>query len=113
MIAVMTRHLYLYRRTPARLMDLVYWPFLDLIVWGFMAVYLVRVLGLTFADEALNVRLSTFGATAFIDRVPVSEGTCRRLGRARNAWCRISRSIRCRPHEIPSANRSCQTRRAP
>lgn len=46
-IAVMTRHLYLYRRTPARLMDLVYWPFLDLIVWGFMSVYLVRVLRVT------------------------------------------------------------------
>ena len=46
-----------------------------------------------------------------VDRTPVSDGICRRLGRARNAACRISRSIRCRPQETPSARRSneCKT----
>ncbi len=35
-----TRHLYLYRRSLPRLMEVFYWPLLDLLVWGFISVYL-------------------------------------------------------------------------
>jgi hypothetical protein len=61
------------------------------------------------ADVAVNVRSRTFGAPAFVDRIPVSDGICRRLGRARNAACRSSRSIRCRPQETPSARKRPRT----
>jgi len=36
------RHLYLYKRSLPRLMEIFYWPFLDLLVWGFIALYLAR-----------------------------------------------------------------------
>lgn len=38
--AVLLRHLYLYPKSPSRLMEIFYWPVLDLLVWGFLAVYL-------------------------------------------------------------------------
>ena len=34
------RHLALYRRSPPRLIELMYWPILQMIVWGFMTAYL-------------------------------------------------------------------------
>ena len=37
----------------------------------------------------------------------------RRRGRARKPLSRMSRSMRCRPQDSPSASTSCQTRRAP
>jgi len=40
--ALFTRHLYLYRRSLPRLMEIFYWPLLDLLVWGFITVYLSR-----------------------------------------------------------------------
>src|SRR5436309_1141808 len=43
--ALITRHLYLYKRSLARLMEIFYWPFLDLVVWGFITVYLMRFQG--------------------------------------------------------------------
>lgn len=39
---VVLRHLYLHRRSMARLMETFYWPLLDLLVWGFITVYLQR-----------------------------------------------------------------------
>lgn len=36
------RHLYLYKRSLPRLMEIFYWPVLDLLVWGFVTVYLSR-----------------------------------------------------------------------
>ncbi|MEW6248389.1 MAG: ABC transporter permease [Nitrospirota bacterium] len=44
-IALITRHLYLYRRSLPRLMEIFYWPFLDLVVWGFITVYLTQFQG--------------------------------------------------------------------
>ncbi|MDH4226975.1 MAG: ABC transporter permease [Deltaproteobacteria bacterium] len=38
--AYVTRHLYLYKRSLPRLMEVFYWPILDLMVWGFITVYL-------------------------------------------------------------------------
>ena len=40
--AVALRQLYLYRRSMARLMEVVYWPMMDLLLWGFLTVYLQR-----------------------------------------------------------------------
>ncbi len=58
-------------------------------------------------------RSRMLGARAPTIRSPVSGGSRRRRGRARNACDRINRSILCRPHEKPSARTSRQTRRAP
>jgi ABC-2 type transport system permease protein len=44
-LAVLSRHLFLYRRSLPRLMEIFYWPFLDLVVWGFITVYLMRFQG--------------------------------------------------------------------
>ena len=54
---------------------------------------------LWFAEAASNVRLSTVGVTAFVERTPVSDG--------------ISRSMRWRPQARPSTSKSRQTRHAP
>jgi len=35
-----TRHLYLYKRSLPRLMEIFYWPLLDLLIWGFISTYL-------------------------------------------------------------------------
>jgi ABC-2 type transport system permease protein len=40
--ALFMRHMYLYRRSIPRLMEIVYWPLLDLLVWGFITVYLAQ-----------------------------------------------------------------------
>lgn len=40
--ALFFRHIYLYRRSLPRLMEVFYWPLLDLLVWGFITVYLVQ-----------------------------------------------------------------------
>lgn len=41
-IALIMRHLYLYRRSLPRIMQIFYWPFLDLVIWGFITMYLTR-----------------------------------------------------------------------
>ena len=38
--ALILRHTFLYKRSLPRLMEIFYWPLLDLIVWGFITVYL-------------------------------------------------------------------------
>jgi len=40
--ALILRHLYLYRRSLPRMMEIFYWPFLDLVIWGFITLYLAR-----------------------------------------------------------------------
>ncbi|MCW5782464.1 MAG: hypothetical protein KIT39_04055 [Nitrospirales bacterium] len=35
--------MYLYKRSFARLLEIFYWPFLDLVVWGFITIYLEKV----------------------------------------------------------------------
>ncbi|HBP87492.1 MAG: ABC transporter permease [Nitrospira sp.] len=42
-LALLSRHMYLYKRSFARLLEIFYWPFLDLVVWGFITVYLEKV----------------------------------------------------------------------
>lgn len=41
-MALVIRHLYLYKRSIPRLMEVFYWPFLDLVVWGFITIYLSK-----------------------------------------------------------------------
>lgn len=43
--AIVIRHLYLYKRSLPRLMEVFYWPFLDLVIWGFISIYLTRFKG--------------------------------------------------------------------
>ncbi|RMH31552.1 MAG: ABC transporter permease [Nitrospirae bacterium] len=40
--ALLLRHVYLYKRSFARMLEVFYWPFLDLVVWGFITIYLAR-----------------------------------------------------------------------
>lgn len=40
--ALIVRHLYLYRRSLPRIMEIFYWPFLDLVIWGFITLYLAK-----------------------------------------------------------------------
>jgi ABC-2 type transport system permease protein len=40
--AIVARHLYLYRRSLPRIMEIFYWPFLDLLIWGFITLYLAK-----------------------------------------------------------------------
>ena len=43
--ALLTRHLYLYKRSFPRVLEIIYWPFVDLIVWGFITLYLEQFKG--------------------------------------------------------------------
>lgn len=40
--ALLLRHYYLMRSSPTRLFDLMYWPILQMVVWGFITVFLGR-----------------------------------------------------------------------
>ena len=39
-LALVSRHLMLYKRSPQRVMEILYWPVLDLLLWGFITLYL-------------------------------------------------------------------------
>ncbi|HLC19259.1 MAG TPA: ABC transporter permease [Thermodesulfobacteriota bacterium] len=41
-LAYTLRYLYLYKRSMPRLMEIFYWPLLDLLLWGFVGIYLTR-----------------------------------------------------------------------
>lgn len=41
--ALLLRHLLLYRRSWTRLMEIFFWPVMDLLVWGFLTAYLLSV----------------------------------------------------------------------
>ena len=40
--ALLFRHLYLYRRSLPRIMDIFYWPVMELLLWGFLSLYLAK-----------------------------------------------------------------------
>lgn len=44
-LALLSRHLYLYKRSPPRIMEIFYWPLLDLVIWGFISIYLMKFKG--------------------------------------------------------------------
>ncbi len=60
--ALIQRHFYLYQRSAPRIMEIFFWPLMDLLVWGFITVYFQR------ADTHLP-RFVTFflGALIFWD----------------------------------------------
>ena len=39
-LALASRNLMLYKRSPQRILEIVYWPVLDLLLWGFITLYL-------------------------------------------------------------------------
>ena len=66
--ALLIRHLYLYQRSLPRLMDVFFWPILELLLWGFLSVYLQK-LNLT----NLNVVTILIGAIIFWDLMSQSQ----------------------------------------
>ena len=40
--ALVLRYLFLYTRTPMRLVELVFWPLVDLVVWGNVTVFIQK-----------------------------------------------------------------------
>ncbi len=40
--AILLRHVYLMRSSPTRLFDLMYWPLLQMVMWGFITLFLAR-----------------------------------------------------------------------
>ncbi len=41
--AIIQRHSYLYQRSVPRIMEVFFWPLMDLLIWGFITVYLTRI----------------------------------------------------------------------
>lgn len=39
---LMLRYFYLYKRTISRMFDIFFWPVMDLVLWGFVSLYLIR-----------------------------------------------------------------------
>jgi len=54
------RHLYIYPRSFPRLMDVFFWPILELLVWGFLSVYLEKV-----SLNSINIVSVLLGALIF------------------------------------------------
>ncbi len=60
--ALVIRHLYLYQRSLPRIMDIVYWPVMELVLWGFLSAYIDKLnLG------SFNVVTALLGAVIFWD----------------------------------------------
>ena len=66
--ALLIRHLYLYQRSVPRLMDIFFWPILELLLWGFLSMYLEK---LSLAD--FNVVTVLLGAIIFWDLMSQSQ----------------------------------------
>lgn len=66
--ALIIRHLYLYKRSVPRLMDILFWPITELLLWGFLSLYLAKsdLLGL----NAITILL---GAIVFWDLLSQSQ----------------------------------------
>jgi ABC-2 type transport system permease protein len=51
--ALVLRYLFLYTRSPMRLVELVFWPVVDLVVWGNVTVFIQRNTNPAFGNEIL------------------------------------------------------------
>lgn len=51
--ALVLRYLFLYTRSPMRLVELVFWPVVDLVVWGNVTVFIQRNTNVAFGNEIL------------------------------------------------------------
>lgn len=65
--AILIRHLYLYRRSFPRLMDIFYWPVMDLLLWGFLSFYLSKF------SSGFNIVTVLIGALIFWDILSQSQ----------------------------------------
>jgi len=66
--ALLFRHLYLYKRSVPRLMDIFFWPVVELILWGFISLYLGR-----FNMNGVNIVTVLLGAIIFWDILSQSQ----------------------------------------
>lgn len=60
--ALLIRHLYLYKRSLPRLMDILFWPVMELLLWGFISMYIDRL-----NIAGLNAVTVLLGAVVFWD----------------------------------------------
>lgn len=49
--ALVMRYIYLYTRTPMRLVELVFWPMVDLLIWGYLTIYIRDNTSGAFSDK--------------------------------------------------------------
>jgi len=68
--ALVIRHLYLYQRSLPRLMDVFFWPTMDLLVWGFLSLYLEKL-----SLGNLNIVSVLLGAVIFWGMLQQSQGS--------------------------------------
>lgn len=66
--ALLIRHMYLYKRSFPRLMDIFYWPVMELLVWGFLSVYLQKIQG-----NSVNIATILLGGIIFWDLLSRSQ----------------------------------------
>lgn len=66
--ALLIRHLYLYQRSVPRLMDIFFWPIIELLLWGFLSLYLEKM-----SFGGLNVVTILLGAIIFWDLMSQSQ----------------------------------------
>lgn len=66
--ALLMRHLYLYKRSLPRLMDIFYWPIMELLLWGFLSIYLS-----TSHVSGVNIITILLGAIIFWDLLAQSQ----------------------------------------
>lgn len=60
--ALLIRHLYLFKRSPPRIMDILFWPVMELILWGLISLYLSK-----FDISGVNIITFLLGAIIFWD----------------------------------------------
>lgn len=66
--ALLIRHLYLYKRSVPRLMDIFYWPVMELLLWGFLSLYIQK-----FNLAGFNAVTILLGAVIFWDLLSQSQ----------------------------------------
>ncbi|OGZ52692.1 MAG: hypothetical protein A3B25_03485 [Candidatus Ryanbacteria bacterium RIFCSPLOWO2_01_FULL_48_26] len=66
--ALLMRHLYLYQRSFPRIMDILYWPVMELLLWGFISMYVGKL-----NVGGFNVVTVLLGAVIFWDLLSQSQ----------------------------------------
>lgn len=66
--ALLIRHLYLYKRSIPRLMDIFFWPVMELLVWGFLSMYINKL-----NIAGFNAVTMLLGAVIFWDLLQQSQ----------------------------------------
>src|SRR3989344_5178665 len=66
--ALIIRHLYLYKRSFPRIMDILYWPLMELLLWGFLSLYLQKT-----SLAGINIFTLLLGGIIFWDILSQSQ----------------------------------------